>query len=329
MMSIETDGWTRPCCLETSSLAKISPIENGIIAAFNHEKLLQLKDNLSLGFSEKTRNYCRRCEDLENRNESSLRTQTAALSHLRELKLLQFKMSNRCQLACAHCGPDKSSGWAKLLNIRPHVTDAFDLTDKFLNELVEILPQLEIIKFTGGEPFLDPNHWKILEHLKDQNKSHCELHYITNGISPFRSELWQGWKKIKCSVSIDGYKDSYEWFRRGSSWSAILQGVDKLSKVSQVDINYAITPYTIQDYLKAKEFWQHPFYGFAVVYPEHTSMFKFPRELVTQLDNWQNIPYVNLATGSSIEIYKTWAKNWDIKWRTQGMAEKLFWWMKE
>jgi MoaA/NifB/PqqE/SkfB family radical SAM enzyme len=122
-----------------------------------------------------------------------MRTETRLNHPTRELKILQFKMSNKCQLTCAHCGPDRSSGWAKLLNISPHVINAFEVTDIFLEELVKILPQLEVIKFTGGEPFLDPNHWKILEHLQSYDRSHCTLQYITNGISPARGELWHGW----------------------------------------------------------------------------------------------------------------------------------------
>jgi sulfatase maturation enzyme AslB (radical SAM superfamily) len=328
MMSIETDGWTRPCCLETSDLAKIAPIQNGIIAAFNDSKLLQLREDLTQGYSDKTKNTCGRCEDLEIRNQSSMRMQTSALSSNRELKFLQFKMSNKCQLTCAHCGPDRSSGWAKLLNITPHVINSFEVTDEFMQELVSLLPQLEVIKFTGGEPFLDPNHWKILEQLQQYDRSHCELHYITNGISPFKSELWKGWKTINCSVSVDGYEKSYEWFRRGSTWTDIVHGVHYLNKFSTVDINYAITPYTIQDYIKSTEFWQQPVRGFPVVYPNHTSMFNFPSNLIQKLDNWQSIPYANTAKGSSALTYKMWARNWDKKWNTVGYAEKLFWWMQ-
>ena len=166
MMSIETDGWTRPCCLETSNSARVSPIQDGILNAFNHPRLLDLRDNLKNGYSEQTRHACNRCEQLESRGQPSMRTETYFSSATRELKILQFKMSNKCQLACAHCGPDRSSTWRKLLDIQPRVLDAFEVTDKFLEELVEILPNLEVLKFTGGEPFLDPNHWKILDHLK-------------------------------------------------------------------------------------------------------------------------------------------------------------------
>jgi hypothetical protein len=175
MMSIETDGWTRPCCLEVGKSARISNISDGITAAFNHHKLIQLQSDLNDGYSPKTRQYCYRCEKLESRNQLSMRVTTPIVPGERQLKTLQFKMSNRCQLACAHCGPDKSSTWAKLNNINPHVIESFTVTDSFLNELKELIPQLDVLKFSGGEPFLDPQHWKILDFLKTCDKSHCRL----------------------------------------------------------------------------------------------------------------------------------------------------------
>jgi organic radical activating enzyme len=328
MMSVETDGFTRPCCLETSENARISHISNGILNSFNSEKLILLKKNLENGFNEKTRNTCFRCEILEKNNQKSLRTETNFLSEVRELKFLQFKMSNKCQLTCAHCGPDRSSGWAKLLNITPHVKNSFELTDVFLNELIEILPQLEIIKFTGGEPFLDINHWKILEHLKKHNRSHCKLEYITNGISPFKPELWEGWKEIRCSISVDGFEETYEWFRRGSNWKKLLESIKELESFTKIQINYSITPYTIQDYHTSKKFWKYNFVANPIVYPDYSSLKKFPKDLVEVLEDYKNIPYFDFAQGTTKDLvyFKNWATTWDKKWNTPGWADKILYW---
>jgi hypothetical protein len=57
-------------------------------------------------------------------------------------------------------------------------------------------------------------------------------------------------------------------------------------------------------------------------------MFNFPNKLVRQLADWEDIPYINTANGTSTLMHKMWAKNWDKKWNTIGQAEKLFWWMK-
>jgi radical SAM protein with 4Fe4S-binding SPASM domain len=324
---VETDGWTRPCCAEPSKKARISHISNGIHSSWNNPKLLQLKNDLSNGYSDQTRSFCKRCEILELASQPSMRTNTKFITQDRKLKTIQFKMSNKCQLTCAHCGPELSTGWKKFLNITPIASDSFKLTEEFLIELGELLPQLTCLKFTGGEPFLDPNHWKILEYLKQFDRKHCTLNYITNGISPFKSDLWEGWKSVDCTVSVDGFEESYEWFRRGSTWTELINGVNNLKKISDVRINFAMTPYTVQDYYTAKNYWGS-IDTYLVVHPIHASLFKFPQQIIEQLEDYQNIPHVNAARGNDLDFYKNWAKMWDTKWNTIGWSNKLFWWMK-
>ena len=256
-----------------------------------------------------------------------MRTNTKFITQDRKLKTIQFKMSNKCQLTCAHCGPELSTGWKKFLNITPIASDSFKLTEEFLIELGELLPQLTCLKFTGGEPFLDPNHWKILEYLKQFDRKHCTLNYITNGISPFKSDLWEGWKSVDCTVSVDGFEESYEWFRRGSTWTELINGVNNLKEISDVRINFAMTPYTVQDYYTAKNYWGD-IDTYQVVHPIHASLFKFPQQIIEQLEDYQNIPHINVAHGNDLDFYKNWAKMWDKKWNTIGWSNKLFWWMK-
>jgi organic radical activating enzyme len=329
MISIETDGYTRPCCGENSIQSQISHISNGILNSFNDKKIIFLRDELKKGFSKNTMPFCFRCENLESRNQKSLRTKTKFLSSNRELKLIQFKMSNKCQLACFHCGPSQSSTWAKKLNLSSKINKGFKITDEFLNELSTILPNLSVIKFTGGEPFLDFNHWKILEYLKKFDRSHCELHYITNGISNFKPVLWEGWKTIKCSVSIDGFEESYEWFRRGSTWDKILVGVQNLNDFSEVEINYSLTPFTIQDFLKAKNFWKYKFTAIPIVYPSYANLVNFPEKIIHTIDNFQSIPFSAYSKTDDVKNYVTWANKWDSMWATPGWADKIFWWVKE
>ena len=327
MLSIEPDGYSRPCCLETSNEARIDKIEKGILNSFNHPKLISLRENLETGFNSKTKPYCSRCESLETRGQQSMRMTTKFLSDRRELKMLQFKLSNRCQLACFHCSHFQSSTWAKKLNIKPHVKKALDITEDFLKELSDLLPNLTMIKFTGGEPFLDPDHWKILEYLRNFDRSHCDIYYITNGISPFRSELWEGWKSVTCSVSVDGFKDSYEWFRRGAKWDDIIEGVEKLKKHSEVEINFSITPFTIQDYNRSLNFWGD-LKPIPIVMPKHSSLKNFPRYIIEKIEDYEKIPFYNSSVGDDLPEYIEWAKRWDTWWGTPGWAEKLYWWVK-
>jgi len=330
MVSIETDGWSRPCCGETGEAARISPASAGIRAAFNHPKLLELREHLnSTGYSEATDFACYRCRQVEESGQQSLRTSTQFLSDVREIRAIQFKMSNKCQLTCAHCGPDRSSGWRKLLGISPHVMNSFEVTDEFLAELVELLPTLDHIKFTGGEPFLDPAHYKILEHLANYDRSHCKLVYITNGLIKPRLDLWAGWRDIECSISIEGYGSRYEWFRRGANWLELQDSVEFIKQHSKTSISYSMTPWTFKDYHRTVEHWKLPVFPFPVVYPKHASLHLFPR-MVAELHWDDTTPFFSLTAqrATGLGMYKQWAQDWDRKWNTPGLAEDLYPWLK-
>lgn len=329
-LSIETDGFTRPCCLETNENARISHINDGILNNFTHPILLKLRENLKNGFSPETRNFCNRCEDLEKNNQASLRTDTGITNTKRELNYLQLKLSNQCQLACAHCGSGRSSTWAKINGDLPHVKKGFTITTEFIDELKKLLPQIKVLKFSGGEPFLQPDHWTILELLNSEKREHCELHYITNGISPIQPKLWEGWKSVQCSISVDGFEDSYEWFRRGSTWSLLMEHLEKIKQHSSISINYSITPYTVSDFLRAQDFWskKYNFSYFPIVFPDHCNMLNFPKKYITQLPNYEKIPHTNSCSDTSdITLFRKWAISSDLKWNTIGQANKLFWWM--
>lgn len=328
---IDNDGYTRPCCGETFEQSKISHISNGILTSFNDKKLIQLRQDLNEGFSEKTRNYCRRCEIAEKNNNDSLRTTTPFISNIREIKKIQFKLSNKCQLACAHCGPNYSSTWAKLNNITPHVISGNIITNEFLKEFEILFPNIDYLKFTGGEPFLDPDHWKLLEYIRKFDKSHCSLEYITNGQTLPKFELWEGFKNINCTVSIDGFNKTYEWFRRGSSWRVLNSNIDMLQKYSKLSISFSMTPYTVQDYFEVKNFYSSfPLYATQIIIPEYCSFSKFPKPVLSELYNFQNIPfaYNNSDDIGDLTVYKNWADKWDTRWNTQGLAKSIFYWYK-
>lgn len=303
---VETDGVTRPCCLETDKRAQISEISTGILKSFNHKRLLRLEQNLANGYSDKTDPYCRRCRFLEDKGQPSMRTEQPFITEERKLKVLQFKLSNKCQLACAHCDPSLSSTWANLLGVSPKVQHALELTEEFVEELKTIVPTLDELKFTGGEPFLDSTHWEMLEHLKDIDKSNCKLSYITNGLIKPKSELWKGWKEIEFHVSVDGHKDTYEWFRRNGKWDLLVESVNNLSKYGNITIAYSMTPFTVDSLQDAKEFWEYPINETPIVYPTHANLNMFP-------DN--------------IDACKEFAKDWDKKWQTEGWSENLYAWL--
>lgn len=319
VLVVETDGYTRPCCLETRDQARLEPLDNGLISAWNSQKLQQLRKNLNNGYSVLTDPWCSRCRVLEESGQPSLRTQTKHLGPAGTLKAVQFKLSNRCQLECAHCGPFCSSQHAKRQGTQ-EIRQATKNIQPIIDDLITLLPQLDYIKFTGGEPWMDPQHWQILEALAEHDTSHCELRYISNGLATRKEHLWKGWKDVKIQISIDGVGRTYEWFRRNASWNDVYNNVIDLRSKYTTGIVYCITPWTAHQWNKARSIWSD-IQPLPVVRPWYMDVANLPAS------DANDFPFAERCKGKDITKLVQWARSWDAQWNTQGWAEELFEWI--
>ena len=333
VMVVNLDGYTRPCCQASSNDARISHISSGIKNAWSSKKLEFLRDELVVGYTDNIKNICSRCSNAESLGVSSLRMVSDFFpgDETNALRGIQFKLSNRCQLTCAHCEPYLSSSWGKLKRIPIFIQDAVkkDDQDKLIDELIELLPTLSWIKFTGGEPWMDPFHWKILEKLSTVNKSNCELHYITNGLASFDSALWKGWKSVNITLSVDGHEETYEWFRRGSDWAKLIKVVNELNQLDvKLHISYCISPWTVVDWERANNFWKVPISPQPVMIPWHSSLISLNHN---DINLPSATPFINLIGQNPVDItkLKDWAVGWDATWDTSGWAEKIHPWVFE
>ena len=328
ILIIGNDGYTDTCPLETANL-RLEDVNNGIANAWASPKYDDFRNNLDEYLTNKEK-ICWQCNMLEKNGGISLRTETPLLSEKPELRAIQFKLSNRCQLVCAHCGPNLSSSWGKFVGQKNYIKQ-FELKDEVIDELKKLVPTMKFIRFTGGEPWMDPMHWKILKELKDVDKKNCELHYITNGLSTIREDLWQGWKQVQVMLSVDGFEKSYEWFRRKSSWEDLVIGYKNLKQIPNVriKINYSLTPWTINYLQDAKDYFNEPMTVVPIMSPWHCSLGSLT------LQEYSNLGLTNFGEYAKIigsnpkgaQYLKTWANSWDMRWNTPGFAEEVHPWL--
>jgi MoaA/NifB/PqqE/SkfB family radical SAM enzyme len=107
------------------------------------------------------------------------------------LKFIDFKLGNVCNLKCRICGSWSSSKWAQeeldygenpvaLKNLREGGWPKRN--PQFFEELKEDLKHVEYFEFTGGEPFMIQDHFKILMHCVEKGYArNIDIHYNTNG----------------------------------------------------------------------------------------------------------------------------------------------------
>ena len=176
-----------------------------------------------------------------------------------EIPTIEIKMNNLCNLKCRMCNPMDSTSWNDWQEIEEHykkednflVKKIIDLNLKnkpFLDSFVDtanwwssfkkLLPYFRRVEFAGGEPLMDPTHYKILDMLAPYGDQ-IEIKYATNLTMLGKSNrtIWEYWPKFKSvavNVSIDGIGDSYEYVRGNASWSELVNNIRQIQTIPNV-----------------------------------------------------------------------------------------------
>lgn len=139
--------------------------------------------------------------------------------------VMEFELSNTCNLECTMCNGDFSSLIRKNREDRPPVAMVYD--DMFVRQLDEFIPHLQEMKFFGGEPFLIDIYYQIWERAVTLNPS-IRLTVQTNG-----TVLNQRVKDIcakgnfHISVSIDSLeKENYERIRKNAKFERVMENLE-------------------------------------------------------------------------------------------------------
>ena len=260
-----TNGVYRPCCIyqpkDTTNLWK-DTLDNNI------QQLAPLRKALLNG--EKP-DECSRCWYLEQVGSTSVRqSSNQDYDHLKDYILentdengntdvipiyFDMKLSNLCNLGCRMCTPSISSvldaevkknpnyEWDKW-NSAPWFDIGWD--DVALSKIKELSPQK--MKFTGGEPFANPNIFEFLESF--DNKKDMDLEFITNGLllnSKF-FKLFDKFKSIKISVSCDGVGEVYDYIRWPGKWTKFDKKMTQIkSSIEDLSVVAIISAYNVRN----------------------------------------------------------------------------------
>jgi len=180
------------------------------------------------------------------------------------IPLLELKLSNICNFKCRMCWPKDSSLWAtdwdrvakyydketqeyveNVHNIAggKRLYNMFETNPKFIDKLVGLMEHVREIEFAGGEPLLDPIHYRILSNIKHPEQ--VTLKYSTN-LSKLKLndeqnviDLWQNFKDVKITISIDGDSELNSKVRRGSDWETLKNNIKEVqnklgNKISKI-----------------------------------------------------------------------------------------------
>lgn len=170
-----------------------------------------------------------------------------------QLQWLEIKAGNRCNLKCRICGVHNSSAWAKdnhtfrnaNNDIKFKDSFAYKLTQscdwiddpKFWNDL-EQMESLKYLHFMGGEPFMVPEHFQLIQALVDNpdiDTSQTIIGYNTNGTyfpTKENFELYRNFKEVIFALSIDDIGPRFEYQRKIAEWQKVRNNIVNFKKRS-------------------------------------------------------------------------------------------------
>jgi len=156
------------------------------------------------------------------------------------LKYLFLEITRRCNLSCRHCGSDCSSDPS--------------MSELPLEKWIEIIDYIAdnfspFIVITGGEPFVSPNFYEIVGHLK---KRGLPWGVVTNGMTLNKESLKQSLQSgmRSMTISLDGTPDAHKYLRkRDDGWSRALESVILVanSPIKVMDVVTCVFPENLKE----------------------------------------------------------------------------------
>lgn len=223
-----------------------------------------------------------------------------------EIPTMELKLNNLCNLKCRMCHPGDSTSWNDWNEIKEFYKDSgriiYQLVDdhnlsknpfldKFQDnpnwwaELEKNLPYFRRVEFAGGEPLIDPQHYRILEMLEPY-ANNIEIKYATNltvlGKGNRHIEnYWPKFKSVAVNVSIDGYKDSYEYIRSNADWDTLVNNVKEIQKFTNISRIVGAVAVQVSNALVLDEMIEYFLDDLGIVF--YTNMVRYPDVLSIQV----------------------------------------------
>lgn len=162
-------------------------------------------------------------------------------------KVMEFEMSNKCNLECVMCNGYFSSSIRKNREKLPPIVSPYD--NRFVDQLEEFLPYLTDAKFLGGEPFMIDIYVRIWERIREVNPN-IRLHITTNGtfLTDRVKGLLEG-LKAGIILSIDSVnRDTYHAIRVNGQFDKVMENLEffrSYTKRKGTFISLAACPITL------------------------------------------------------------------------------------
>ena len=145
------------------------------------------------------------------------------------------RYSNLCNLKCIMCNSRDSTAWNEDSKIIYNKTTPVIKNIQVWEQLHSHKESIRYLDIIGGEPLLFNEQLSLLRELvNDGYSKDITLGYTTNCMIPLGelSELWQHFKHVHLTCSLEGLTELNEYIRFPSKWTTIVNFLDQCKQLS-------------------------------------------------------------------------------------------------
>ena len=164
-----------------------------------------------------------------------------------DIRYIDMKLGNKCDLACLMCNPADSSLWIpdynKLINSElsekakeqlmwkkdEGKLNWYKMDAPFWKDIESKLDTIENLYIIGGEPTINPEFKSFLEMcVKSGHSNRINLRFNTNGYTTTKEldHLYTCFKTCLIHLSLDGFGAHHNLIRYPSNWETMLEKLD-------------------------------------------------------------------------------------------------------
>lgn len=213
-------------------------------------------------------------------------------------QIIKLYTSNLCNSTCVTCGPQASTAWATLKNVKMFSTIEQSIIDS-LNYKDFIM-----VNFVGGEPLKEKKNFDILLKLIAVDNTSCFISMTTNGsvqLSTKQKDMLKEFKNLNICLSIDGIEKRFEYMRFPLNWDTLLENIEFFKENNiQLSVSYTISNLNIIYYQETINWFdsQNLTHNHILVSdPAYFSPTALPKEVKSYLNN----PIITLNDHSDLD----------------------------
>ena len=242
-LMLDVNGTIAPCCVLKGQSYK------DLNSYLNSDYLSKIRNDF---LTDLQPSECETCWKSEAKNAWSNRTIKPMGDNSDDvskgiIRDIHIKFSNKCNLKCRMCNEYYSSAWGEEKKLSNPISTLFD-NKNIKKQFYDLLPTLNSITMSGGEPFLSDDH---LDFLKVASQINPDLNLIYNSNMTmlkykdvYFPDFWNKFNNVTVIASVDGYGVAGSYQRYGFNWDKIASNILEVKEYVK-EIHTTVTIYTI------------------------------------------------------------------------------------